>query len=56
MEEWEIEEIEMRQKERHLNGECEGLPACGYCCDERDEKKEKDDAEGFYIGPIWVRR
>jgi hypothetical protein len=49
------EEYEEWQREQHEEGNCPGYPQCGYCCDLRDERQEKDRAEGRYIGEKWVK-
>jgi biotin synthase-like enzyme len=53
--EYEQEEIEMEALRQHEEGNCPGYPQCGYCADLRDERQEKDKAEGFYIGPKWMK-
>jgi hypothetical protein len=48
--EYEQDTYEEWQREQHEEGNCPGYPQCGYCCDLRDERQEKDRAEGYYQG------
>jgi hypothetical protein len=43
------------QREQHEEGNCPGYPLCGDCCDLRDERQEKDRAEGYYLGDKWLK-
>jgi hypothetical protein len=53
--EYEQEEIEMAMKQQHEEGNCPGYPECIDCCALRDERQEKDRAEGRYIGDRWTK-
>lgn len=42
--------------ERHVNGECEGVPNCLICLEAwEDANREELDSMGYYIGDKWVR-